>query len=73
MATQVPPARHKRQPSAATPLPWVTRLAARLVRGELIGLHERDRDEVLAILGAAIELVGERTRRRPCARRRRAA
>jgi hypothetical protein len=43
------------------------------VRGEAVGLHELDRDEVLAILGAAIELVGEGSRRRPHARRRRAA
>jgi len=54
-------------------LPWVRRLAGQLVRGEPIGLHERDRDEVLAILRAAVELVTARTRRRPCARRRSAA
>jgi hypothetical protein len=29
-----------------------------------MGLHERDRDEVLAILRAAVELVTARTRRR---------
>jgi hypothetical protein len=40
---------------------------------EAIGLHERDRDEQLAILRAAVELVTARTRRRPCAKRRRAA
>jgi len=51
----------------------VRRLAGQFVRGEPIGLPERDRDEMLAILGAAIELVGERTGRRPCARRRRRA
>jgi hypothetical protein len=59
--------------TGATPLPWVLRLAQRLVDGERIALHERDRDEQLAILRAAVELVRERTKRRPCARRRRAA
>jgi len=40
---------------------------------EAVALSEREPDEVLAILGAAIDLIGERTRRRPDARRRRAA
>jgi hypothetical protein len=51
----------------------VWRLADQLVRGERIGLRERDRDEVLVILRCAIELIQERTRRRPCGRRWRAA
>jgi hypothetical protein len=54
-------------------LPWVTRVAEQLVRGERIGLAERDRDEQLAILRAVVELVTTRARRRPCSRRRRAA
>jgi hypothetical protein len=61
--------------SATAWLPWVWRAAETLLADgpEAIGLQERDRDEVLAILGAAIDLVGERSRRRPHARRRRAA
>jgi hypothetical protein len=54
-------------------LPWVRRLADQLVRGESIGLGDRDQDEALAILRCAVELIQERIRRRPCARRRRAA
>jgi hypothetical protein len=38
-------------------LPWVQRLAAALLRGERIGLSERDRDEALAILRTAIALM----------------
>jgi len=48
----------------AVPLPWVERLARAFLRGEPIGLHERDRDEQLAILRAAVELIERRTRRR---------
>ena len=56
--------------TAATPLPWVLRLAQRLVDGERIALCQREPDERLAILRAACALIRERTRRRPCARRR---
>jgi hypothetical protein len=51
-------------------LPWVRRLAQRLVDGEVLALGEREPDEVLAILRAAIELVQDRGRRRPRPRRR---
>jgi hypothetical protein len=54
-------------------LPWVWRLAAALLEGERLALRDRESDEVLAILRAAVALIRERTRRRPCARRRRAA
>jgi hypothetical protein len=51
-------------------LPWVERLARAFLRGEPVGLPERDRDEQLAILRAAVELVTASTRRRPGAKRR---
>jgi hypothetical protein len=51
------------QPGGAL-LPWVTRVAEQLVRGEPVSLLERDLDEQLAILGGAVELVTARTRRR---------
>jgi hypothetical protein len=56
--------------TGAVPLPWVERAALAFIRGERIGFAERDRDEQLAILNAAVELVTARTRRRPCAKRR---
>jgi hypothetical protein len=63
----------RHEPLESVTLPWVTRLADAMILGESIGLHERDRDEQLAVLRAAVELVTARTRWRPCARRRRAA
>jgi hypothetical protein len=71
----VAPAHRHHQRAEPSWVPWVWRAAETLLADgpEAIALGERDRDEVLAILGAAIDLVGERTRRRPRARRRRAA
>jgi hypothetical protein len=46
----------------------VTRVAEQLVRGEPIALHERDRDEALAIMRAVVELKQEWPTRRPRAR-----
>jgi hypothetical protein len=46
-----------------TRLPWVERLALAFVQGERVGFAERDRDEVVAILEAVVELVTARTRR----------
>jgi hypothetical protein len=51
-------------------LPWIERTAEAFLRGERIGFAERDRDEVLCILRAVVELIRERPPRRPCARRR---
>jgi hypothetical protein len=63
VTSDVPLARRKRHHSAAPPLPWVTRVAEQLVRGERIGLAERDHDEQRAVLEAALELVPKHRRR----------
>jgi len=76
MRQQLPPAYRKRYQSTATAwLPWVWRAASTLLADgpEAIALGKRDADEVRAILRAAVGLIQARRRRRPCARRRRAA
>jgi hypothetical protein len=75
----MPPIQPTRPPhqrgAARVWLPWLWRLAETLLIDgpEAIALGERDADEVSAILRCAVELIQERTRRRPCARRWRAA
>ncbi len=61
------PPEHAERHSSAAVLPWVERLARAVLRGERIGLVERDHDEQVAILKALLELVVRRTRRRRAA------
>jgi hypothetical protein len=69
--SNIPPSDRRDQSGRSTvSLPWVERLAQRLVNGERIALRELDGGEVLAVLRVALKLVGARTRRRPRARRR---
>jgi hypothetical protein len=64
------PQRHSA--AAAAWAPWVWRAAAVVLANgpEAIALHQRDADEVRAILMAAIELVREQARRGPRPRKR---
>jgi hypothetical protein len=55
------------KPATATTRPWLERGAMALLRGERIGLAERDHDEQVAILKTMLELIERRPRRRRAA------